>query len=68
MPSNNDRVRSADKILTTYAHEKGDPYAEIETTVIDLLTDLRHHADAYGLDWRLMIDTSRRHYDAEQGE
>ena len=40
-------------------------YEEPETVLTDLLADLRHHADDYGIDWAYVERNATAHYVAE---
>lgn len=68
-PTNNDRARWANTALSAFALET-DPYgvnAESER-IQDLLTDLRHLADAHGIDIEDLWRGSAGHYNEETAE
>ena len=65
--ANENRVDRADHVLRLYAEIEGSEAYEddAESLLCDLLTDLRHWADANGLDIYRGLDMSYTHYLAE---
>jgi len=44
-----------------------DPDEDVETLMIDLITDLRHFADDAGIDFHKVLDMTYQHYLSEKG-
>ena len=73
---NADRVRDAEKALIAYARVKGmrhlevleDSYQENSEWLVDLLTDLRHWARNYNLDFDDAVRLSEGHFQCEVDE
>ncbi len=66
-----DRVKRAGRALRspylTLAHD-WDPETEQRTALVDLLADLRHWADARGVDWHEALCGAYGHYWAEKSD
>ena len=62
------RTESARQALDQYCLSKGEPLDTLETTIIDLLTDLMHLARTEGLDGFMLAQTAMMHFlvEAEQ--
>lgn len=63
-PTNLDRAARVAALLDQYAdaHDKG---SEPETVLTDVLADLMHWADAYGVDFRPALWLATEHHAAE---
>ena len=66
-PNNADRADWAFRACQVFAQDTGLQirYDGMFTVIGDLLIDLRHLADQYGLDWRDLLDRANLHYEAE---
>ena len=64
--SNSGRCEAARFALATHRWSKGETIDEDATSVIDLLTDLRHYCDAVGLDYGDLNRVACGHYHAER--
>ena len=53
-------------MLKTYAREVGDPHGDAFSIMSDVLTDLRHYADAEAVDFYRVIALSQDNYEAEK--
>jgi hypothetical protein len=65
---NDDRAEFASDAVIAYKDSKGtDEYeGEEEQTVLgDMLADLQHWADQYGVDFQQAIENGQTHYEAE---
>jgi len=67
MTENERRSERAYRTLLVYA-QGGNEDESVETLTTDLLTDLRHLADEYGIDWDEMTNRVLNHYTAETRE
>ncbi len=56
------RTESARQALDQYCLSKGEPMDTLETTIIDLLTDLLHLARLEGLDGFMLGQTAQMHF------
>jgi hypothetical protein len=62
---NEKRAERGFKIFLTYRarHDKGNAHQDV---LSDLLADLMHHVDEYGIDFDECLDTARMNYHAEK--
>jgi hypothetical protein len=60
------RILRAQTILDVYAQLNGPD--EYESSITDLVTDLRHFVDDASLDWEYIDRVSAMHHDAEKTE
>lgn len=65
--STNTRAARGNTALSAWINECGDQGDE-ETNLSDMLTDLRHLANALGLDWLEIDDRALGHYQDEVAE
>ena len=63
MSTNTERIAKAHDALIPYLEFNDDM-----ESITDLLTDLRHYADARKIDFYKALDMSYQHYLAEKGE
>jgi hypothetical protein len=56
MPTNEQRAERADKAITKYGTD------ELQTNLVDLLTDAMHWCDHNGEDFHIAIAQACRHY------
>jgi hypothetical protein len=66
MTENEQRAERAYRTLLVYAQRADSE--DTEENMTDLLTDLRHLGDQYGVEWDAMIDRVQRHYNDETRE
>lgn len=64
------RAQIAARALGTYQAEAYDhpEYAEEETSISDLICDLRHWADCNSISWQRALDRAAAHYQSEKKE
>jgi len=63
---NAERTETAYRTLLVYAQYKDQRDEDMETNMTDLVTDLRHLADEYGIDFYDLLDRTYMHYSAER--
>jgi hypothetical protein len=59
--ANRQRALVAKSIMAKYVRIKGDPY-DNKSNVVDILTDLRHYCEQFGIDFHAACDSSYQHY------
>jgi len=64
--ANHERRGRAKLALKQYAEASGDVDADKASTMVDLLADLQHYAEASGLDWTEVTEGASRHYNIER--
>ena len=72
-PTNRDRRRRAERILTVYAtsEDRMDELSirgQAAIVMSDLLADLMHYAAAFSIDFQNCVDVAGMHFDAECSE
>jgi len=63
--SNKKRAKRARKAIVNYSTGYGPPSNELETDIVDMMTDLRHLCDADGLSYAELDRRACGHYCAE---
>jgi hypothetical protein len=54
--------------IRRYTDFKEEPQSELETYVPDMLANIMHMCDAYGIDFEDSLRRGRNHYDEEKEE
>ena len=65
--TNEDRCETAYRTVMVYAQYSGEEH-DVETNIIDLMADLLHLCDQYGLEQSYVTDMALAHYDSEMKE
>ena len=64
-PSNATRAARVASVVAAYAEKVGGDDRDTASLLVDLLTDLQHAADVYGIDWDWVTRVSAAHHDVE---
>ena len=66
MPTTQDRIEAAEEAIQAHRDATREYESNTEEVVIDLLTNLRHLAEAHDLDFTALVRISKTHHMAEQ--